>query len=122
MVGQEVAVEEHVLESWVVGGVLAATDVEGDQQDKRASPGRAPSPHSSSLFTYHRFGVLSKIDCRTIGLKKVERECNNLGKNSHFLGKVCFVWFWVEKVQQKEKLYSILPHRYYVILVTPAPI
>ena len=103
MVGQEVAVEEHVLESWVVGGVLAATDVEGDQQDKRASPGRAPSPHSSSLFTYHRFGVLSKIDCRTIGLKEVERECNNLGKNSHFLGKVCFVWFWVEKSAAKRK-------------------
>ena len=96
MVGQEVAVEEHVLESWVVGEVLAATDVEGDQQDKRASPGRAPSPHSSSLFTYHCFEFLSKIDCRTIGLKEVERECNDLGKNSHFLERFvlfqCLFW------------------------------
>ena len=56
-------------------------------------------PHFSHITVL----VLSKIDCRTIGLKKVERECNNLGKNSHFLGKVCFVWFWVEKSTAKRK-------------------
>ena len=57
---------------------------------------------------------LSKIDCRTIGLKEVEWECNDLGKNSHFLGKVCFcfnVCFGVEKSTAEGKLHlnSLLP-------------
>ena len=63
----------------------------------------APSPHSTSLFTSHCFEFLSKIDCRTIGLREVEWECNNLGKISHFLGKICFVWFWVEKSTAKRR-------------------
>ena len=106
-------VEEHVLESRVVGGVLAGTDVEGDQQDSgRALQGRAPSPHSTSLFTSHCFEFLSKIDCRTIGLREVEWECNDLGKNSHFLGKVCFcftVCFGVEKSTAEGKLPQFSP-------------
>ena len=101
MVGQEVVVEEHVLESWVVGGVLAGTDVEGDQQDSgRALQGRAPSPHSTSLFTSHCFEFLSKMDCRTIGLREVKWEYNDLGKNSHFWERFVFVfnvYFGVEK-------------------------
>ena len=35
---------------------------------------------------------LSKIDCRTIGLKEVEWECNDLGKNSHFWERFVFVF------------------------------
>merc|ERR1711873_117527 len=93
-------------------------DVEGDQQDKRASPGRAPSPHSFSLSHITALSFVKNI-LHGHGLKKVERECNKLGKNSHFLVKVCFVCFGWKKVHQKEKLYSIFPHRYYVVLVTP---
>ena len=106
-------VEEHVLESRVVGGVLAGTDVEGDQQDSgRALQGRAPSPHSTSLFTSHCFGFLSKIDCRTIGLREVKWEYNDLGKNSHFWERFVFVfnvYFGVEKSTAKGKLPQFSP-------------
>ena len=101
MVGQEVVVEEHVLESWVVGGVLAGTDVEDDQQ--RASPtGSGSQPSLYLTFHISLFWVFVKIDCRTIGLREVKWEYNDLGKNSHFLGKVCFCFqclFWGGKKQ-----------------------
>lgn len=99
MVGQEVVVEEHVLESWVVGGVLAGTDVEGDQQ--RASPtGSGSQPSLYLTFHISLFWVFVKIDCRTIGLREVKWEYNDLGKNSHFWERFVFVfnvYFGVEK-------------------------
>ena len=69
--------------------------------------------------------LLSKIDCRTIGLKEVEWECNDLGKNSHFWERFVFVSMFVlgwKKAQQKENYISILSYRDYVILVTPPSI
>ena len=56
--------------------------------------------------------LLSKIDCRTIGLKEVEWECNDLGKNSHFWERFVFVFnvcFGVEKSTSEGKLPQFSP-------------
>ena len=58
MVGQEVVAEEHVLESWVVEGVLAGTDGEGDQQDS----GRAPQGWGSQPFTLLHFSHFTVVE------------------------------------------------------------
>ena len=79
----------------------------------------------SLYFTFHISLVvelLSKIDCRIIGLKEVEWECNDLGKNSHFWERFVFVSmsvFGVEKSTAEGNYISILSYRDYVILVAP---
>ena len=112
-------VEEHVLESWVVGGVLAGTDVENDQQ--RASPtGSGSQPSLYLTFHISLFWVFVKIDCRTIGLREVKWEYNDLGKNSHF-GKGLFL-FSMFILGWKKARWKILPYCDYVIFVTPPPV